>query len=233
MARDTFAVEIDRFVREDVSVEAVKSLLIADVIAERESLIQSGEASPIWRRTVNGVANAPETNLRVGGSIRYNFSDISQAIMLALETCRQKSPVSSGDYRDAWVVLVSDHAWTGDFEDIPWDAEVIITNPVPYARKIDVGAMQMSMPPGIVEAARQLVQRRFPGVTAWRRFINLSGTYGRWHAPYLLKGTAQRKLAKLDPRSSAFRRGERYLARRKELAAGQPVTYPALVLKEK
>lgn len=55
MPRDTFAVEIDRFVREDASVEAVKDLLIADVIAERGSLIQSGEASPIWRRTVNGV----------------------------------------------------------------------------------------------------------------------------------------------------------------------------------
>lgn len=233
MARDTFAVEIDRFIREDASVEAVKELLIADVIAEREALIQADEASPIWRRKVNGVANAPETDLRVGGSILYNFSDLSQAVMLALETCRQRSPVSSGDYRDAWVVLVSDHLWTGDLEDLPWDAEVVITNPVPYARKIDVGAMQMSVPPGIVEGARQLVQRRFPGITVSRRFVNLAGTYGRWHAPYLLKGNAQRKLAKLNPRSSAFRRGERYLARRKDLAAGQPVTYPALILSEK
>lgn len=233
MARDTFMVEIDRYVRDDVSVDAVKAQLIADVIAERDALIAAGEASSRWTRKVNGTADAPESDLQPGGAIIYNFSDLSQAVILALETCRNKSPVSSGDYRDAWIVMVTGGVWTGDLEDLPSGVEVTISNPVPYARKIDVGAMKMSVPPGIIEAARQTVQRKFAGITAERRFLNLSGHYGKWQAPYLLKGNAQRKLAQLNPRSSVFRRGERYLARRRDLGVGQPITYPSLVLSEK
>lgn len=229
---NSFTVELEQFVRDNASVDQVRSLLIQDLHAERDSLIASGQASPVWQRTVNGQQNAPEETLKVGGEILYNFSDISQAAAYALDLARQKSPVASGVYRDAWVLLVDDQIWPHDLEDLPGNVEVTITNPMPYARKIDVGAMKMSVPSGIVEAVRQAVFKKYPDMTIWRKFINLSGSYADVRTPYILKGNAQRKLAKLDMRSSAFRRGQRYLARRKELAAGQPITYPALVLKQ-
>lgn len=229
----SFVEEMNRFVTEDLSVETVRDLLIADVKAERERLIASGEASSSWNRTVNDVPDAPEADLRIGGSIVYNFGRIADVTAYALDMCRARSPVSSGAYRDAWSILVDDRIWTRDLEDLPFGAEVTIVNPAPYARKIDVGAMQnMSAPAKIIEGVRQSIFRQYPGMTVWRKFINLSGTVGNFRTPYLLKGGAARKLAKLDMRSSAYRRGTKYLARRKDLAAGQPVTYPALIIRD-
>lgn len=229
---NSFAVELEQFVRDEASVDQVRSVLIQDLHAERDSLIAAGQASPVWQRTVNGERNAPEESLRVGGEILYNFSDISLAAAYALDLARQKSPVASGLYRDSWVLLVGGEIWPHELEYLPVNVEVTITNPMPYARKIDVGAMEMTVPPGIVEAVRQAVFKKYPDMTIWRKFINLSGSYANVQTPYILKGNAQRKLAKLDMRSSAFRRGQRYLARRKDLAAGQPITYPALVMKQ-
>jgi len=229
----SFVEEMNRFITDELSVDKARNVLIADVIAERERLISAGEASPVWRRTVNNMPDAPETALMVGGSIVYNFGRIAEVTAFALEMCRARSPVSSGAYRDAWAVLVNDKVWAGDLEDLPFDAEVTIVNPAPYARKIDVGAMsKMTVAPKIIESVRQAIFRKYPGMTAWRKFINLSGTIGDFRAPYILKGGAAKKLAKQDMRSSAYRRGAKYLARRKDLAAGQPVTYPALTIRD-
>lgn len=230
---ESFVEQMSRFVTDDISVDAARNGLITDLTTERDRLISTGEASSHWFRSVNGVEGAPETDLQVGGSIVYNFGLISDAASFALDLCRAKSPVASGSYRDAWVLLVGDKIWTGDIEDLPFDAEVTIVNPAPYARKIDVGAMpKMSVSPGIVEAVRQAVYRKYPGITVWRKFINLSGSVGGFKAPYILKDGAARRLAKHDMRSSAFRRGQAYLARRKDLAPGQPITYPALVMSD-
>lgn len=230
---ESFVEEITRFVTDDISVDTARAALIADINTERDRLIASGEASTQWVRSVNDIRGAPETDLRVGGSIAYNFGRIAEAATFALDLCRSRSPVASGDYRNAWTVMVDGKIWSKDFEDLPFGSEVTIVNPAPYARKIDVGAMpKMSVAPGIVEAVRQAVYRKFPGMTVWRKFINLSGSAGGFHAPYLLKDGASRRLAKRDMRSSAYRRGQEYLARRKDLAPGQPVTYPAIIISD-
>ena len=232
-AAASFVEEMSRFVTDDLSLDAVRTSLIADVTAERDRLISSGEASPRWTRSANGEEGTPETSLRVGGSIVYNFGQISEVVAFALELCQTKSPAHSGAYRNAWTVLVGGQVWTGDLEDLPFDTEVTIVNPAPYARKIDVGAMpKMSVPSGIIEAVRQTIFRKYPTITVWRKFINLSGSAGGFETPYILKDGAARRLAKRDMRSAAYRRGQDYLARRKDLAPGQPITYPALVISD-
>lgn len=127
----SFIEEMNRFVTEELSVDKARALLIADVTTERDRLVASGEASRHWQRLVNDVPDAPETTLRVGGSIVYNFGRIAEAAAYALDQCRARSPVSSGAYRDAWSVLVNDQVWTRDLEDLPFGAEVIIVNPAP------------------------------------------------------------------------------------------------------
>jgi hypothetical protein len=85
---------------------------------------------------------------------------------------------------------------------IPPGVEIVITNDQPYARKIQVGAMKMSVPPGIYEDARQFVQRNFGQMVAVQlRFVQLAGGY-------VLKRSGGRK----------------------DRAAGQPIAYPALVI---
>jgi hypothetical protein len=95
-------------------------------------------------------------------------------------------------------------------------AELIVTNDQPYHRKIDTGHMRMSVPPGIVEDARQAVMRRFGNVIqAQRRVITLGGAY-------VLAGV--------------FHQGYRPHARtrlQKDTAAGRELNYPALVISQR
>ncbi len=95
----------------------------------------------------------------------------------------------------------------------------MIVNPEPYARKIDVGGMKMSVPPQIVEDARQAVKRKYPAIEAQRTFVNLpSGLDAgiNYPVPWILKGRTKKR--------GFIRRENR---------AGMPITYPALVLKGK
>ncbi|MBR1005251.1 hypothetical protein JQ560_51900, partial [Bradyrhizobium liaoningense] len=101
-------------------------------------------------------------------------------------------------------------------DDIPINSTVVLTNNRPYARKIDVGHVRMTVPPGIVEDVRKAVMARFGNfVIAKRTMIPLPGGY-------VLKGR--------------FRRGYRPFARtklRSDTMAGAQMTYPALVLSMK
>lgn len=172
----------------------------------------AGEAPKHYVRVVNGQEGVSEDAVKPPGPIVYIFSWLPEIAEYALAFAKARSPVLSGRYRDSWFAMVNGEA-TEDIDNIPPDAELIITNDQPYSRKIDVGHMKMSVPPGIVEDMRQAVMRRFGNViTAQRRMISLGGAY-------TLAGV--------------FRKGVRPHARtglRKDTARGASLTYPALVV---
>ena len=187
---------------------AQSARLAAVAIQVRDQAVRSGDAPPHWTTNVDGRQGAPESSVRPDGFILYKFNVLGLAAKAALQLCKERSPVRSGRYRDSWVVVVDGKPWTTDVADVPDGAEIMIVNPQPYARKIDTGAMKkMSVPPGIVEAVRQSVQRKFPTVNAARAFVVVpSGLLE--NAPYILR-----------------RNG-----RAKDRTAGKAITYPALIL---
>lgn len=198
---------------------------------ERDDLIQAGRASPSYRTLVDGRDGAPEEAIRPGGVIIYRFNTIGQAAVFALAYAAARSPVgATGNYRKAWVVMVNGRPWSGDLNDIPPFAEAMIVNSAPYHRKIVTGG-QRTIGRGIVEATRQEVMRRYPNLTASVAFLNLSGMIGGFPTPYILKTSGRTVAAKQNARSSVFRAGGTVLARRKDTRAGQPVTYPAVIIK--
>lgn len=134
----------------------------------------------------------------------YQFSRIAQAAAYALGFAIARSPLRSGAYRKSWFVVVDGQRWTGSIDDIPLGTEVMITNDRPYARKIEVGAMRMSVRAGVVEATRQAVQRAFPALLCEVTYLRLPGGY-------VLRGRS----------------------RRKDRQAGQPLTYPALIMRDR
>lgn len=198
----------------------------------RDDLIQGGRASPSYGTTVNGTPDAREETVRPGGAIIYRFNVLGQATSLALERCRKASPIDSGVYQRAWIVVVDGKRWSGEFTDIPTTAEVMIVNPMPYGRKIDMGAMRLTTgQSGIVEAARQFVRRRFPSLTISRTFVTLPPGLGiaGVEVPYILRGqarsTAQKYSAQLE------RLGVRSIVvNRRDSWKGQAMTYPALTI---
>ncbi len=191
-----------------LSPAAQSARLAAVAIQVRDQAVRSGDAPPHWTTNVDGRQGAPESSVRPDGFILYKFNVMGLAAKAALQLCKERSPVRSGRYRDSWVVVVEGKPWNGDVADVPDGAEIMIVNPQPYARKIDTGAMKkMSVPPGIVEAVRQSVQRKFPTVNAARAFVTVpSGLLE--NAPYTLR-----------------RNG-----RAKDRTAGKAITYPALIL---
>lgn len=182
----------------------------------RQSLAQvqaSGQASQFYEKSVNGRRGAAEETVVPPGPIVYDFSYLPEIAEFALEFARNRSPVDSGRYKGSWFVLVNGET-VPDLSAIPDDAELVITNDQPYHRKIDVGAMKMRVPPGIVEDTRQAVMRRFGNVIrAERRFVNLASGRGDTEVPYILRRGSQRK-GRTD----------------KDRRAGAEMTYPALVI---
>jgi hypothetical protein len=182
------------------------------------------------RTIVDGRVGASEDAVRCpGGKIVYEFDYWPEIIQYALSVARLRSPVSSGAYRDSWIVLVNDRDWDGGA--VPPGAEVIVVNDKPYARKIHVGAMEMTLPPGIVEDIRQIVQR------AYGRLIRAEVSFVQLRPGYILKGRQPVRFAK---RTQIRRRrshrdiiaGQTILATRPDTRAGEAMTYPALVMRE-
>lgn len=199
----------------DIAPEAVNAALAAFARTSLAEAIAAGEASPRYDRFVNNQAGRAEESVIAPGPILYVFSWWSEIIGFALEYLIARSPEHSGRFRKSWFVMANGSP-VADLDAIPTDAEVVITNDQPYARKIEVGHMHMSVPAGVVEAALQAVKKTYgAAVTARKTFLLLPGGY-------VLRGH--------------FHRGIGRYARRRlrpDTQAGQPVTYPALTLRLK
>jgi hypothetical protein len=208
----------------DLEPAAISALLAKTARQALAEVIGSGEAPESYTRSVNGRVGAPEESVIAPGPIVYAFSYLEEATLYGLQFARARSPVDSGEFKKSWFALVDGSLWNGQSNIMP-GAEVLITNDQPYARKIEVGAMKrMRLPPHVAEDTRQAILRRYPG--AFRvelKFIVLAGGY-------VLKGHSRSVAAKTNRRSSAFREGRAVLRSRKDTAAGQQMTYPAVSL---
>lgn len=230
---ETFDRDI-RLATESISAEAISAELAAFAKQELARTIATGEGSPVYRRFVDQVEGAPEESVTAPGPILYVFSWWTEVIAFALAELIKRSPRKSGRYAESFIVLVNG-APMAEGMAIPGDAEVIITNVQPYTRKVQVGAMAMTVPAYLFDGARSALSRKFGGSAAGysfeTRFLNLPRGI---HAlvPYVLKGEyAQMRRAQLDAASSGrLAHGTRRLQRRKDLEKGQSLTYPALVL---
>jgi hypothetical protein len=188
---------------QDCQPQEISRALAVFARSSRDAAIAEGIAAPTYRTIVDGATGASEDRVRPDGKIVYDFDVWDGVIPEILSLARSRSPRASGTYASSWFAMVNGVLWKSDV--IPVGAEVIVANDQPYHRKIHVGAMEMSVPPGIVEDLRQAVQRRFGNLLkAEVSFIHLAGGY-------VLKGHSRR--------------------RRKDSKAGQAMTYPALVMK--
>lgn len=213
-----------------LSQEAMSRELAKFAKSEVRRVVNEGAASPIYQTWVNGVEGLPEERVQAPGPIVYVFMNWRAIIEHALAALIRNSPHKTGAFQRSFVVIAGGRLVT-DFDAIGGEDEVIITNSRPYVRKVQVGAMKMSVPPRLFEKGRSALVARFGRqmVSAEVTFLNMpAGVHPE--IPYILKGRQRVRLAANSARSSAFRAGRSTLARRKDLEAGQPLTYPALIL---
>jgi hypothetical protein len=166
----------------------------------------AGGASPVYDRFVNGREGLPEDAVHAPGPIVYEFINWPLIVGTALEELRRRVPSRSGRYAASFMVLAN-QAPVADFRSIPAEAEVIVFNTQPYTRKIEVGANKTGKKH--FDLTRASLSRRFGAAFKFEtRFLNIK-TGVAPGVPYILK---------------------RSRTRRKDRAAGQALTYPAIVI---
>lgn len=179
---------------------------------EVQKAILSGEASPIYDKFVNGRAGIEEEQVVPPGPILYVFSYWQPIIDFALQELSKRSPVLTGRYQRSHLVMIGSQVVSPDTQ-ISSDEEVTIVNTQPYARKIEVGHMRMSVEDGVYKDIGARVQRQF-GASIKVRVRQVLIPNG-----YILKGR--------------FTRGWKEKARTKlqrDTIAGARMTYPAMIL---
>lgn len=132
-------------------------------LAKREhGRVMSSEPRPSrFVRTVDGVRGAPEEKVRPDGTIVYVYPRLEEVVLAAMDLLFDLSPVLSGAYRMGHTLFVNG-ASAPSLVDWDGESEIFIANPLPYARKIEVGRMVMRVPGSdhIYEQAEfDLVQR--------------------------------------------------------------------------
>lgn len=226
----TFSRSVRAFADRTLSPAALSRHLATVAREARDELIREGSAPDSYETFVDGRRGAAEETVRPDGAIVYRFNLLGQAARLALDAAVRLSPRESGDFAAAWTVAVNGRLWTGDLADIPTDAEVMVVNPLPYARKIETGAMpRMSVPPGIVERVKLQVNRRFPTMQASVTYVHLPSIFGRpgYPTPYILRGR-KRSFAVAHIARIRANGGRSVATNRKDSRAGEQITYPAL-----
>ncbi|MHC1943459.1 hypothetical protein IF803_03635 [Bradyrhizobium sp. UFLA06-06] len=98
--------------------------------------------------------------------IVFRYLAMQDIVDFALETLRQRSPVGSvgdphpGLYRDNHTVFLNGHV-VSDVSAFRRGDQINISNPVPYARKIETGRMKMKVAPKIYQETALIVAARY------------------------------------------------------------------------
>ncbi len=204
---DSIAADINLIVSDLLSPEA-QSRAVAEfargAIAEADETNRSvlGRVPP---RTVTVDGNrgaALETVKPVGGSIITEWELIGDVMIWIGQTLRDRSPVASGRYRDS-------HTLFADGREVPLGTvvpqfeEAVFLNPLPYARKIEIGKTRSGRD-FVVSVPNRIYERTAKDAKA--RFGNMASIRMDYRAPfkgYILRGTGSRgKAVKARPATS-------------------------------
>lgn len=234
MARIDFFEQDLRLATAGLEPEAIQRELAKFAKSERDKLIASGQASRNYVRYVNGSTSVPEEQVDIPGAIIYQFSLWEPILTFAMNELQRRSPVQTGRFRTSFLVLANQRPIT-DFDAISPEAEVIITNFQPYVRKAENGLLSTA-PRAVFDGTKRALAARFGNdgrnsaafrfETKW--LLVQSGLHPEM--PYILKGNGPLTRPVQNKRSSAFRLGKDALTRRKDRQAGQPITYPSIII---
>jgi hypothetical protein len=170
MSGSTFRRQVSVFIDQTLSPEAQSARLATIARDGRDELIRTRRAPPAYRTFVDGREGAPESAVKPQGTILYRFDQLGQAAVFALAFLRARSPVRSGTYRDSFWLAVDGRPFsmkTFDPQKVGAATEIIIYNPQPYSRRVQVQfdggqRLRFSVPPDLFGDALVATRRRFP-----------------------------------------------------------------------
>lgn len=135
----------------------------------RESLVRAG-GQPDFEAFANRPGNTNLDSVVLPGPIVYRYRYLREAVVFALAALRKASPVVSGAYRNSHRVFIDGIPVDGVPAQINPGSTIMISNLVPYARRLEVGKTQsgrafvIQVPPHIYERVTAQVRARFGNV---------------------------------------------------------------------
>lgn len=173
---------------------------------------------------VEAYANTPGNHdldsVKLPGPIVYRYRYAAEIAKVALEELRRASPVISGLYRDSHTLFINGIPVEGSPSAVLGSDEIFIANPVPYARRLEVGlteagrAFVLQVPPRIYERVLKSIL-----IPRYRRVARLTLEYVTIPGAYVIKGRL--------PSHYIAKGGIR---RRRRQRVGEPVRSPAIVI---
>lgn len=162
-----FSQALDIIVRDTLS-PAARSRAVAAFAREklREAQAQNSRVlgrEPAFRQFVDGTEGRPLEQVRAdSGRIVFEFELTEDLVSTVLTLLERFSPVDSGDYKRSHIVFAGGRQVLPG-EAVPMASDFVFLNPLPYARKIELGKMKMrrSGTDRVYQQAAQAAMRRF------------------------------------------------------------------------
>jgi hypothetical protein len=185
---DSVSRDIDAMVRGDLS-PAAQGKAIAKYV--KEGIDEADQANrrvlgrvPPRTVTVDGqLGAAVETVNPNGGSIIVEWDLVGDVLVWIGQTLHDRSPVSSGAYRNGHTLL-ADNDEVDPGATIPPAEQYVFINTVPYARRIEIGKTKsgrdfvMQVPNRIYERTARDAKARFGNVAKIQfNYLELEGAY--------------------------------------------------------
>jgi hypothetical protein len=131
--------------------------------------------------TVDGRAGAGLAQVNLAhGVIVADWALVSDVLAWIGETLRQRSPVLSGRYRDSHT-LFADGVEVEIGGTVPQASEYVFLNPLPYARKIEIGKTQSGRD-FVIQVPNRIYERT--AADAQARFGNVASIKDTYRAPF-------------------------------------------------
>lgn len=147
------------------TIEETRRVIIATAHREHGTVLKTDPRPARWQQFVDGIEGGRFEAVKGNGVIIIDYDRLDVVVQFAMETLFDKSPVLSGAYRNSHTIFVDGVAVT-NLKDRFAGGEVVISNTVPYARKIELGRMTMRAAGSdhVYAQAEQIVRRRFGNV---------------------------------------------------------------------
>lgn len=204
-----------------------KQLLLRTAYAGHDKIMADNRSkgfNPHWEAYANREGNSNLESVVVPGPIVYHYRYLSDLIQFALEELRKQSPVGpSLKYRNSHEIYVNGVPVGYNVpKTIQPGDQIMIANPVPYARRLEIGRAEhgarpflISVPNRIYYRVNEMLQAQAKGRAKVRMiYVDL----GAWTLQY-----NQKTLVK-NARGYAYSKRQR-----PDRLAGATVTSPALI----
>lgn len=130
--------------------------------------------------TVDGRAGADLARVNLDhGLITADWAVVTDVLVWIGETLRERSPVQSGRYRDSHT-LFADGAEVDIGGEVPQASEYVFLNPLPYARKIEIGHTRSGRA-FVIQVPNRIYERTAADARA--RFGNVASIKDTYRAP--------------------------------------------------